>query len=97
MNDRFEIVNSVLERNDALSCVRDIIVGMQDTYLGIVMDRCDITEDSLLSDLGMDSLDEVELIIAIENRLMIHIPEDYEVHSVRDAVDIILKLKNNTY
>jgi len=59
-------------------------------------DEADITlESSFIEDLGADSLDIVELIMALEEEFDIEIPdsEAEKITSVGDAVDYI---KNNT-
>ncbi len=67
---------------------------------GIIVDQLDVEEDqialeaSFQDDLDADSLDVVELIMAIEDEFDIEIPdEDAEkISTVKDAVDYI---KNN--
>ena len=50
-----------------------------------------VPEASLVDDLGADSLDTVELVIAFEKAFGIEIPEaDVErIHTVKDAMDYV--------
>lgn len=65
----------------------------------IIVDQLDVTEDELASgasfvdDLGADSLDTVEMVMAFEEEFSIEIPdEDAEkIRTVQDAVDYIEK------
>jgi acyl carrier protein len=65
----------------------------------IISEQLDVSEDdvvmsaSFVDDLGADSLDQVELIMAIEEEFDISIPdEDAEkIVTVQDAVDYINK------
>ncbi len=52
-----------------------------------------VPEASFVDDLGADSLDQVELIMAMEEEFDISIPdEDAEkIRTVQDAIDYILK------
>ena len=75
---------------DALSKVKKIIVEQ----LGV--DEADIsTESSFIEDLGADSLDIVELIMALEEEFELEIPDSdaEKIATVGDAVDYI---KNNS-
>lgn len=64
---------------------------------GIVVDQLGVDEEdvtleaSFLSDLGADSLDLVELIMAIEEEFDIEIPDEEaeRIQSVSDAVEYI--------
>jgi acyl carrier protein len=74
----------------ALEKVKQIIVER----LGV--DEADVTmEASFIDDLGADSLDIVELLMALEEEFEIEIPdsEAEKISTVGDAVDYI---KNNT-
>ncbi len=66
--------------------VRDIIVDQLDVDSAEV-----IPEASFIDDLGADSLDIVELIMALEEEFEIEIPdEDAEkITTVQDAIDYI--------
>ncbi len=65
----------------------------------IIVDQLDVTEDELASgasfvdDLGADSLDTVEMVMAFEEEFSIEIPdEDAEkIRTVQDAIDYIEK------
>ncbi|MBI5492281.1 MAG: acyl carrier protein [Deltaproteobacteria bacterium] len=65
----------------------------------IIIDQLDVTEDevtpqaSFVDDLGADSLDTVEMVMAFEEEFSIEIPdEDAEkIKTVKDAVDYIQK------
>jgi acyl carrier protein len=76
-----------MNRNDVLDTVRDIAVEV----LGVEPDA--VTEGaSLKDDLGADSLDLVEVVMALEERLDITIPEDEleGIKTVGQAVDAVL-------
>jgi acyl carrier protein len=66
--------------------IRDIIVEQ----LGVAQEKVE-TEASFVDDLGADSLDQVELIMAIEEAFEIEIPdEDAEkMLRVKDAIDYL--------
>jgi acyl carrier protein len=55
-------------------------------------------ETNFISDLGADSLDTVELILAIEEEFDIEVPdeESSKVTTVKDIVDYIEHKKNNS-
>lgn len=71
---------SVLDR------VKDIVVE----ELGVELEEV-TTEASFLEDLGADSLDIVELIMAFEEEFDIEIPDEEaeSISTVQDAVDYI--------
>lgn len=69
---------------DILEKVRDLIADQLD-----VADRDSITEgSSITDDLGADSLDVVDLVMALEDEFGIEIPED-EVENIKTVGDII--------
>ncbi|HXI09249.1 MAG TPA: acyl carrier protein [Thermodesulfobacteriota bacterium] len=65
----------------------------------IIIDQLDVTEEevtpqaSFVDDLGADSLDTVEMVMAFEEEFSIEIPdEDAEkIKTVKDAIDYIQK------
>ena len=69
--------------------VRDIIVEQ----IGVDADKV-VPEASFIDDLGADSLDTVELIMAIEEEFDTEIPEEEAtaIATVKDAIDFVSKL-----
>lgn len=70
--------------------VREIIVDQ----LGV--DEKQVTDEAaFIDDLGADSLDTVELVMALEEEFDVEIPDEEaeKISKVRDAIDYI---KNNT-
>jgi acyl carrier protein len=63
------------------------IVGSQ---LGVEIDSV-VPEASLLDDLGADSLDVVELVMALEEEFGIEVPDD-DVENIRTIGDIVTYL-----
>lgn len=60
------------------------------------VDEAQVTEDaSFIDDLGADSLDTVELIMAFEEEFNIEIPDDVaeKIKTVKDTVEYIEKEK----
>ena len=53
-----------------------------------------VTADSTFEDLGIDSLDGINILFAVESEFNINIPDDaaQSIRSVRDFVDGIAKL-----
>lgn len=72
---------------------------IEERVKGIIIDQLDVSEDqvipgaSFIEDLGADSLDTVELVMAFEEEFDIEIPdEDAEkIVKVKDAVEYIEK------
>ena len=63
-------------------------------HLGVEEDK--VTElASFIDDLGADSLDTVELVMAFEDEFGVEIPEDAaeKIATVKDAIDYIEKQK----
>ena len=74
--------------DDIADKVRKIVVE----HLGIEEDK--VTPDSsFVDDLGADSLDTVELVMAFEEAFNVEIPEDTaeKITTIREAVDYIRK------
>jgi acyl carrier protein len=76
-----------VERSDVLAAVKDAAVEV----LGVEPDAV-VEEASFKDDLDADSLDLVELVMALEERLDITIPEDElgEIKTVGQAVDVVV-------
>ena len=71
---------------DISSKVRKIVAD----HLGI--DEAKVTEESsFIDDLGADSLDTVELVMAFEEEFECEIPDDAaeKIQTVKDAIDFI--------
>ena len=71
---------------DVSSKVKKIVAD----HLGI--DEAKVTEDSsFIDDLGADSLDTVELVMAFEEKFSIEIPDDAAetIQTVQNAIDYI--------
>ncbi len=76
-----------MERSEVLNTVRDAAVEV----LGVEPDAV-VEEASFKDDLDADSLDLVDLVMALEERLDITIPEDElgEIKTVGQAVDVVV-------
>ena len=61
----------------------------------IIAEKLGVSEDkvvptaSFVDDLGADSLDQVELIMALEDEFGVEIPDAEKLKSVKDALDYI--------
>ncbi|MCR9074137.1 MAG: acyl carrier protein [Thalassobaculaceae bacterium] len=72
--------------SDVAERVKKIVVE----HLGV--DEAKVTEDaSFIDDLGADSLDTVELVMAFEEEFSCEIPDDAaeKILTVKDAIDFI--------
>jgi acyl carrier protein len=76
----------VAEKEQVFDKVKEIIVDQ----LGVEEDQVTL-EASFIEDLGADSLDIVELIMALEEEFGLEIPDDEaeKISTVSDAVDYI--------
>jgi acyl carrier protein len=76
------------ENKELLVKVKQII----SEQLGVDEDEVTTTA-SLVDDLGADSLDQVELVMALEEKFEIEIPDDdaEKMRTVQDAIDYIEK------
>ena len=69
---------------DIFEKVKDLIADQLD-----VADKDNITEaSSITDDLGADSLDVVDLVMALEDEFSVEIPED-EVENIKTVGDIV--------
>jgi acyl carrier protein len=62
--------------------IREIVAGQ----LGVDADQI-VPEASILDDLGADSLDVVELVMALEEEFAIEVPDD-DVDAIRTVADV---------
>ena len=76
--------------SDAESKVREIIIN----ELGVEADKV-TAEASFVEDLGADSLDTVELVMAFEEEFGIDIPDE-DAEQLRTVGDAIKYMKENT-
>ena len=79
-----------MTREELFDSIKTMIVDQ----LGV--DESTITEDSsFIDDLNADSLDMVELVMAMEQEFDIEIPDDVaeKVSTVKDAIDYIKSLE----
>lgn len=76
-----------MNRNDVLGTIREVAVDI----LGVEADAVSETS-SFKDDLGADSLDLVEVVMALEERLDIAIPEEElsDIATVGQAIDIVV-------
>ncbi len=76
-----------MERTDVLESLKEAAVEV----LGVSPDLV-VEEASFKDDLDADSLDLVELVMALEERFEITIPEDElgEIKTVSQAVDVVV-------
>jgi acyl carrier protein len=79
-------VDVVAEKEKVLEKVKEIIVDQ----LGVEEEEVTL-EASFIEDLGADSLDIVELIMALEEEFSLEIPDDEaeKISTVNDAVEYI--------
>ena len=76
-----------MNRDDVLGTLREVAVDI----LGVEADTVSETA-SFKDDLGADSLDLVEVVMALEERLDIAIPEEElsDIATVGQAIDVVL-------
>ena len=75
------------------------MASIEEKIKKIICEQLDVSEDdvvpeaSFVDDLGADSLDQVELIMAMEEEFDISIPDDdaETIATVQDAIDFIKK------
>jgi acyl carrier protein len=74
-------------------------MSIEEKVIEIIMEQLDVTKEecipeaSFMDDLGADSLDIVELIMAMEENFGIEITDDelLKIRTVRDATEFIVK------
>ncbi len=73
-----------------MSEIKEQVINIVVDHLGI--DQAKVTPDSkFIDDLGADSLDTVELVMAFEEKFSIEIPDDAAetIQTVQNAIDFI--------
>ena len=73
-----------------MSDVADRIKSIVVEHLGVDADKV-VSEASFIDDLGADSLDTVELVMAFEEEFGCEIPDDAaeKINTVKDVIDYI--------
>ncbi len=74
-------------------------MSIEEKVIEIIMEQLDVTKEecvpdaSFMDDLGADSLDIVELVMAMEENFGIEITDDelVKIRTIRDAMDFIVK------
>jgi acyl carrier protein len=75
--------------------------AIEERVRSIISDQLGVSEDEVkpeskfIDDLGADSLDIVELIMAMEEEFEVEIPDE-EAEKIRHVSDVISYIKNNT-
>ena len=59
------------------------------------MDASRITPESTFQDLGIDSMDAINIVFALENEFNINIPDD-DVRGIRSVADVIAGISRLT-
>lgn len=79
-----------MDKKEIAQQVKDVIVEQLDVDAAEVSDNA-----SFVDDLGADSLDTVELVMAFEEKFDLEIPDDdaEKIRTVKDAVDYITSKK----
>lgn len=75
--------------SDTLAKVKDVIIDQ------LNVDEGDVTEDAtFIDDLGADSLDLVELVMALEESFGVSIPDE-DVESIKSVGDAVRYIEAN--
>lgn len=75
--------------------------AVEERVRSIISDQLGVSEDEVkpeskfIEDMGADSLDIVELIMAMEEEFEVEIPDE-EAEKIRNVNDVITYIKNNT-
>lgn len=78
-----------MEREEIFEKVAEVIVDQ------LNVERDDVTEESaFIDDLGADSLDLVELVMALEAEFNVSIPDE-DVESIRTVADAVAYIEAN--
>ncbi|GBR26776.1 acyl carrier protein [Gluconobacter japonicus NBRC 3271] len=92
--NEFFVTPGTGKRNEQMSDIADKVKKIVVEHLGV--EESKVTPDaSFIDDLGADSLDTVELVMAFEEAFSVEIPEDAaeKIATVKDAIDYIEKQK----
>lgn len=77
-----------MTREDVFTAIAEVISDRTDTA------REDVKEESTFRDLGVDSLDTVEILMELEDKLGTEIELDRKISTVGDLVSFIVDKEN---
>lgn len=83
-----------MERVEIMEILKTVLYEKIGGMMGI--EKEDMTDSMSFEDMGMDSLDLVEVIMETEKELGILVPDDemYNIKSIGDMVNMIYKIAN---
>ena len=78
-----------------MSDIQERITKIVVEHLGVEKEKV-VNSASFVDDLGADSLDTVELVMAFEEEFNIEIPDEAaeKIQTIKDAIDYIVNLQN---
>ncbi|KAG0579959.1 hypothetical protein M758_4G139500 [Ceratodon purpureus] len=82
MSDEAHAHGAYLDRRDVIDRVLDVVKSNEK------VDASKVSETATFKDMGLDSLDEVEVVMALEEEFALEIP-DAEADKIRSAPDAI--------
>lgn len=77
-----------MTRKDVFTAIAEVVSDRTDTA------REDVKEESTFRDLGVDSLDTVEILMELEDKLGTEIELDRKISTVGDLVSFIVDKEN---
>lgn len=77
-----------MTREDVFTAIAEVISDRTDTA------KEDVKEESTFRDLGVDSLDTVEILMELEDKLGTEIELDRKISTVGDLVSFIVEKEN---
>lgn len=77
-----------MTREDVFTAIAEVVSDRTDTA------REDVKEESTFRDLGVDSLDTVEILMELEDKLGTEIELDRKISTVGDLVSFIVEKEN---
>lgn len=77
-----------MTREDVFTAIAEVVSDRTDTV------REDVQEESTFRDLGVDSLDTVEILMELEDKLGTEIELDRKISTVGDLVSFIVDKEN---
>jgi len=95
MENRSKYVEAVLDRSQVLEKIKDIISEINGCFPFGKIDPTTIDENTTFEELGFDSLDIADIILRMEVAFKVSIPYEFEMDTVKEAVDEIIKLKKS--